>query len=98
MAAYERSYATARGVYKVLEFVGWATVGIGAVAAFVGFSTGGIFSSFGSVPFSGRMISMIPGIIMSMFGIISVAGAQAGRVGIDSAEMTREMLMLASPT
>lgn len=95
MKHYERSYATARSVLSFMELVGWAVAGLGALAALVGLSSGGMMSSlYGDPPMAARLISAVPGMIAFLGGIFAVSYAQTGRAGVDTAEMTRELLTL----
>ncbi len=93
---YERSYATARSVLGFLEVVGWITVAIGVLIALIGFGTGGLLGTmYRDPPFSARLISAIPGVVTFVGGLISVCYVQVSRAHVDTAEMTREMLLLA---
>lgn len=93
---YERSYTTARSVLGFLEVVGWITVAIGVLAALIGFGTGGLLGAmYRDSPFSARLISAIPGVITFVGGLFSVCYVQVSRAHVDTAEMTREMLLLA---
>ena len=70
-------------------------VGVGAMSAVIGFATGGLISSFyGETPFGARLISAIPGLIACIGGLFSVAYVQVSRATVDTAEMTREILIL----
>ena len=93
---YERSYTTARSVLGFLEVVGWITVAIGVLAALIGFGTGGLLGAmYRDPPFSARLISAIPGVITVVGGFFAVCYVQVSRAHVDTAEMTREMLLLA---
>lgn len=93
---YERSYETARSILGFLEVVGWITVAIGVLIALIGFGTGGLLGTmYRDPPFSARLISAIPGVITFVGGLFSVCYVQVSRAHVDTAEMTREMLLLA---
>lgn len=91
----ERSYATARLVHTILEFVGWALVVIGILAALAGLSTGGLFAVFGDPPPIARFMSMLPGLAVALTGLLTVSHVQTSRANVDSAEMARETPALA---
>ena len=96
MNHYERTYATARSIFTVLEFVGWALVIMGGLGALIGFATGGMFGflSRGDPPFVARVISTLPGLAFAVGGLFAVANVQSSRANVDQAEMSREMLAL----
>lgn len=95
MASYERSYATARTVFSIVEFIGWAVVFIGGLIGIIGFSTGGIFSTFAEeIPFLVRLIAAIPGISSVLLALVTIAVIQSSRANVDTAEMTRDILKL----
>ena len=102
MIGYERSYGTGRAVCSLLEFVGWAIVILGIIVALVGFASGGFMGmasrnfGAGSTPVAFRLISMVPGILVSAGGLISVMLAQHTKAAMDTAEMTRELLKISS--
>lgn len=94
--SYERSYGTARFVYTILEVLGWIVIGVGLVLVVSGLSTGGIYSQvFGSTSSAGRIAAAIPGLIMVVIGLWSVAYTQTGKASVDNTEMTRELLRIA---
>ena len=93
MQHYERSYSTARGVFTLLEFVGWAVVVVGVIASILG--GGSIGDAYGrSPPFEVLMLALLPGIGIAFGGLVSIALVQSSRANIDTAEMTRDMLFL----
>ena len=93
MQHYERSYSTARSVFTLLEFVGWAVVAVGVTASILG--GGSIGDAYGrSPPFEVLMLALLPGIGIAFGGLVSIALVQSSRANIDTAEMTRDMLFL----
>jgi hypothetical protein len=96
MLGYERDYGTARAVHSFVEILGWITVAFGAIFALAGMAGGGVIGLFGGDPgVAGRMLAALPGIAIAMGGLIEVALVQTARAGVDTAEMTRELLRLA---
>ncbi|MBD1548846.1 hypothetical protein [Roseibium aggregatum] len=91
MMHYERSYATARAAFTVLETVGMLVAISGAVAVIIGLGQGS------SKHWSNLQIilTVVPGVAAVLFGLISVAIVQASRAAVDTAEMTRELLHIA---
>jgi hypothetical protein len=101
MYGYERSYKAGRAVCTWIEFVGWSIVALGVILAFVGLASGGIMGSLSRNLGQGdtlpilRIFSMMPGILMAAGGLISIMLAQQTKATIDTAEMTRELLVIA---
>jgi hypothetical protein len=95
MSSYTpRSYETARAVFSILEFVAWTAVVVGIIVAFAGASATG--SSFGRNPGLGVLfLAALPGIALSVVGLIAAAIVQSSRAGADAAEMTGHMLKIA---
>ena len=96
MASYERTYATARTVFWVLETVALLVVLGGVIALFAGLSQlGEIRSEFEAFATFGGIAA---GILFTLVGLISVAFVQTSRANVDQAEMTRDMLGLMRQT
>lgn len=102
MYSYERTYRTGRAVASILEVVGWVIVVIGVIAALVGLASGGFFGmasrGFGSSE-TGlilRIAAMLPGVVTAAFGLLFILQCQHAKATIDNAELTRDMLALAS--
>ena len=94
MASYTpRSYETARTIFGILEFVAWTAVVVGIIAAFAAASATG--SSFGRSAGMAVFLAAIPGVILSVVGLIAAAMVQNARAGVDSAEMSGHMLKIA---
>lgn len=92
MASYERTYATARTVFWVLETVALLVVLGGVIALFAGLSQlSEIRSEFEAFATFGGIAA---GILFTLVGLISVAFVQTSRANVDQAEMTRDMLSL----
>ncbi|MGM0583379.1 MAG: hypothetical protein ACQEUZ_01845 [Pseudomonadota bacterium] len=100
MVHYERSYAAGRSVSSFVEFLGWLVVIFGVVVAIAGLAGGGIFGvasrGFGSgeAPFLFHLLAMIPGLGIALGGFIVVAMSQHFKATMDTAEMTRELLLI----
>jgi len=93
MYSYERSYATARTVLTFLEAIAWLMVGLGVILALAFVSASQ--SSFGGNSLISIFMAMMPGIVISIVGLILVALVQVGIANVDTAEMTGEMLRIA---
>lgn len=85
---YESEYKAARAISSFLSFVGWLLFLFGIVVALKGMSVSW------QVPEFSTMTMAIPGIGLSMGGLISVAAAQVTRATVDNADHTREILIL----
>jgi hypothetical protein len=85
-----RSYAGARTLFRFLEFLAWVMVVVGVLVAIGG---GGAASSYG--PRGAGMIAVLPGLVISVFGLLLVAQVQNARAGVDSAEYGQQMLKIA---
>ena len=85
-----RNYATARGIFSLLEFVGWVTV-IGGVILAIAFG-----NSVGKYARPEAAVSaVLPGLIVALFGLLFVGAVQAWRASVDTAEYTQQMLKIA---
>lgn len=95
-----RSYETARNVIGFFEFVAWCVVAIGVLLILIGFGAGGSFGrSFGAgSSFAGALTAGIPGIAITLLGILAVVQCQTGRAGVDTAEYNQQMLKVARDT
>lgn len=84
-------YKTARTIFGFMEFLSWAVVVIGVIAAFALANAGG--SRFGGMMSGGAAFgAAMPGIILAIFGLFGVMYVQTGRATVDTAEMTGKML------
>ena len=92
MASYERTYATARTMFWILETVALLVVLGGIIVLFAGLSQlSEIRSEFEAFATFGGIAA---GILFTLVGLISVAFVQTSRASVDQAEMTRDMLGL----
>ena len=101
---YDSRYGTSRFLLKICEVVAWIIVGFGLFFAVIGFGTGGMLGAmFGPSAARGiggggmlliRIVAAIPGLSASIGGLFALVLVHHFRAGIDSAEMTREMLMI----
>jgi hypothetical protein len=89
-------YSRYRGASNLTSILEWAAI-VGAVAglllALIGFSTGGIFGAFGrgDPPILARIISMAPGVGITLACLFMFVVCTATRASIDTAELTRKM-------
>lgn len=88
-------YRTARSVFGFTEFLCWSAVVIGVLVFLAGFAAGGRLggSSFGGGAALGGLAAAVPGMIITVFGLIGVVLTQIGRATVDTAEMTGKLLV-----
>lgn len=84
-----REYNTAKTIFGILEFIAWVAVVGGLLLAFAGASTTTGFSRSPLGP-----LGAIPGLIFSLIGILTAGAAQFFRAGVDTAEMTGQILKI----
>ena len=84
-----REYSTARTIFGILEFVAWVAVIIGIVVAIRGADAVGRYGG------GAALAAAVPGLILSLVGIIAVATVQFYRAGVDSARIAGKMYLLA---
>ena len=85
-----RSYDTARGICSFLEFLGWvAVVGGGIIAAILAESV-----SRYARP-DAMTAAFLPGLLISLTGLLFVGAVQGWRSSVDTAEYTQQMLKIA---
>jgi len=85
---YESEYRAARAISSLLSFVGWLLFVAGIIAALQGVSVAW------RVPEFSVLTMAIPGIGISLGGLVAVAAAQVTRATVDNADHTREILVL----
>ena len=85
-----RSYSTARGIFSILEVIGWIMVAIGIFAAI---ALAGTTSRH--APAGAGLIAMLPGLGITVGGFLSVGLVQSWRANVDTAELTQQMLKVA---
>ena len=84
-----RSYDTTRGILGFMEFASWAGICIGVVTALAAGSAAAKFSGYGAPSF---FAVALPGIVIALFGLIGVVQCQLARAGVDTAELTGQVL------
>lgn len=91
-----RSYEAARGLFSFMSFAGWVIIVGGVIAAIVGLSIGSQMGryGYGRGPGPEVLLLMLPGVGIAMVGVITLALAQIGRAGVDTAEYSQQMLQL----
>jgi hypothetical protein len=96
MASYERSYGTARTLFRSIELISWLMVAVGIVTVL------GSLSQFGNARgFESAMLAVFGiggGVVSAFAGIIAVAFVQSSSANVDQAEMTRDQLQIARLT
>lgn len=90
-------YETTVSLIGFLEYLLIGGIIIGVVFALYGFSSGGIIGAFGfgDPPFIARVLSAIPGFIMSVTFLYMYVQAIALKATIDTAGMTQQLLHIA---
>jgi hypothetical protein len=88
-----RSYETSRKIFSILEFFGWAAVVLGAIVVVTGFGAASATRGYNGSGLA--LMAIVPGLALAFFGLMGIAGAQVGRAGVDTAEMTGQMLKVA---
>jgi hypothetical protein len=77
------NYGVARGIFSLVELLGWLVVAAGIVVATVGLGAGTADAT---------VFAITSGIGLLVGGFISVAGAQIGRANVDTADNTQRIL------
>lgn len=87
-----RSYEASRTIFGLVEALAWLGVIAGGFMFTIGMS-----AIFGNRGFGGQigMILMIPGVIFLVFGFLTIVMVQTARAGVDTAELTGQMLKVA---
>jgi hypothetical protein len=83
-----RSYEAARALFSFIAFLGWLTIIAGIMALVIGAA----FAGNSRMDFA--FVAVVPGILITITGFLTVAMAQIGRAGVDSAEYAQQMLQV----
>ena len=84
-----RSYEAARSLFSFLAFCAWSVVVIGVLVALIGAGGGSRYGGAGA-----GLLAMVPGMGISIAGLLLLAFVQMGRAGVDTAEYTQQMLKI----
>ena len=84
---YTSRYNTVRTVSAFIEFIGWMAVMFGVSASISAFTSE---LAFGFV----ELIAMLPGLGITMSGLVIIMGAQLTAAMVDTADYTREILKI----
>ena len=87
-----RSYETSRGILGLIEFLCWVGIALGIIAALLAGSAAAKFSGYGAPSF---FAVALPGIVLASLGLIGVVQCQMARAGVDTAELTGQVLKVA---
>lgn len=87
-----RSYEAARSLFSFISIVAWVCIVGGAIAALLGGSAASEMSYRGDG--MAFVMGMLPGVAIVIVGFLTLAIAQIGRAGVDTAEYTQQMLQL----
>jgi len=91
-----RSYQAARNLYGFLGFLAWCAIVAGVFIFFAGGNAASQMNGFGRGTNELAILAAImPGTLLTFFGIMSLAVVQNGRASVDTAEYTQQMLQLA---
>lgn len=85
-----RSYETARSLFSFLGFCAWSVVVIGGIVALLGAGSVSQYAGGGA-----GLLAMVPGLGVTLAGLLLVAFVQIGRANVDTAEYTQQMLKIA---
>lgn len=87
-----RSYETSRTIFAIIEFFAWCSLVLGGLFFIIGLN--GVFSrsGFGS---NLSAILIIPGVILVVCALLTIVTIQTARAGVDTAELTGQMLRVA---
>ena len=91
-----RSYEAARGLFSFMSFVGWVIIAGGVLAAIAGIGIGNEMgrNGYGRGPGPEVLLFILPGVGIGIVGVITLALAQMGRAGVDTAEYSQQMLQI----
>lgn len=90
-----RSYEAARSVFTLLELLAWGLMIFGAIVGLLGGFGATAMSRWGGLPPGlAFLMGVIPGVALALGGFLSLALAQIGRAGVDTAEYSQQMLQL----
>ena len=89
-----RSYEAARSLFSFMSFIAWVTI-LGGIAVAIGglVVVNSMYGRYGP-SFSLLLLYMLPGVGISIVGMVILAMAQLGRAGVDTAEYSQQMLQL----
>lgn len=90
MSEQMRSYGTARSIFSLIEFVGWCVVVAGIIAGFFLADSASRYVSDGE-----KVLLFLMGASSSIAGLFIAGAAQSWRAGVDTAELTQQMLKVA---
>ena len=88
-----RSYAAARKLFNILEFLSWIVIVLGLIVAFGGATAGANFGmAAGGLQ---AIIASLPGVALSLAGLYGLILVQISRASVDSAEYAQQSLKIA---
>lgn len=87
-----RSYDAARSLFSFISIVAWVCIVGGALAGLIGGNAASRMSYRGDG--MAFLMGMLPGVVIVIVGFLTLAMAQIGRAGVDTAEYTQQMLQL----
>jgi len=98
MSDFKKTYPLGRSISVLFSNIGWGLAAIGLLLAISGFALGatpGSGGATGEVSLTARIAASALGLGIIAFGLMSLLLAVQSRAAMDTADMTREMLMLA---
>ncbi|MCE8540135.1 hypothetical protein KBY27_21950 [Ruegeria pomeroyi] len=90
-----QSYAAARNLFSFLGFCAWCLILAGGGLAFVSGSTVAEMTRYGQMNELKVVMALIPGLGISLVGLLCLALVQIGRASVDSAEYGQQALKVA---
>ena len=90
-----QSYQAARSYFSFLSFLSWCVIVLGGLVAIVAlFAIGSMSRNFGGSPLAG-LSGIVPGVAIMFAGFMGLVLVQIGRAGVDTAELSQQMLKVA---
>lgn len=89
-----RSYEAARGSFSMFELLARIVICVGVLAAIAGGVLGVEMAGRGTPVGLMVLLAALPGAVIALFGLSSLATAQMGRASVDSAEYAQQALQI----
>lgn len=91
-----RSYEAARRLFSFMAVLAWLVMIGGVIAAIAGVVIASEMGprGYGRSPGPEILLFALPGVLIFILGILTLAWAQIGRAGVDTAEYSQQLLQL----
>ncbi len=86
---YKTQYGFSRSISKIILFLGWVLIAIGAITALIAFING-LTSSYVGL----SLIAILPGLGTIVSGLLLMLGAQITVATVDNADNTKEIVKI----